>query len=114
MQVRSIAVKKRKQDQQEGEKAKQDATVGLATHGDEQGESCRKRRKDTARSGSDFANKENEITELSRDAAEWAKWTEEEREEDREFRTIQIFTMREILNEPRAMKDERNGRGLGN
>ena len=66
-EVRSVAAKKRKQVQREGEKARQYATVGLATHGDEQGEPRRKRRKATAPSGSDFADKENEIAELSRD-----------------------------------------------
>ena len=88
---------------------RQDATVGPVTHGDEQGEPRRKRRKAAAPSGSDFANKENEIAELSRDAAEWAKRAEEEREDDRELRTIQIHTMREILNELRAMREERKG-----
>ena len=84
-EVRSVAVKKRKQDQQEGEKARQDATVGMVINGDEQGEPRRKRRKATAPSGSDIANKENKIAELSRDAAEWAKRAEEEREEDRQL-----------------------------
>ena len=108
-EVRSVAVKKRKQVQREGEEGRQDATVGLVTHGDEEGEPRRKRRKATAPSGLDFANKENEIAELSRDAAEWAKRAEEEREEDREFRTIQFHTMHEILNELRTMREERKG-----
>ena len=41
-EVRSVAVKKRKQVQREGEKVRQDATVGLVTHGNEQGEPRRK------------------------------------------------------------------------
>lgn len=86
-EVRSDAAKKRKKVQREGGKARIYATVGLVAHGDEQGEPRRERRKATAPSDLDFADKKNEITE-SRGAAEWAKRAEEEREKGREFRTF--------------------------